>query len=128
MWEKLKQQFDGSSNATTRLNIIREFTTSRQKPDEKINDYLNRINILRQQLQNTEDHVSDRRFKIHLYTTLSLQFATVVSMLSRSDPPLDEVISSIRQDELNRQYSMIGDENISGTTHTAMAASNSTSR
>jgi hypothetical protein len=87
MWNLLETSLYTAGSYIGRQDILRQFRASRAKVHEPLKAYFTKLGNYRIQLDQTDDAITDRNFRTHIFTALPTKYA-MISMVLKYRRPL----------------------------------------
>jgi len=119
MWNTLETSPDTAGSYIGRQHFLCQFRACRPKEDEPLKTYFTKLSNYRIQLDHTDDAVTDRDFRVEIFTSLPSQYAMILMVLKhrRPLPTPEEAMHDLLEEESTASLTKeLGDAS-TGATH-----------
>ena len=101
MWNVLETSLDTTGSYIGRQDILHQFRSSQPKEEEPLKTYFTKLSNYRIQLDHTDDAITDRDFRMQIFTSLPSQYAMILMVLKhrRPLPTPEEAMNDLLEEE-----------------------------
>jgi len=86
MWNRLETRLDTAGSYIGRQDILCQFHAGRPKENKPLKAYFTKLSNYRIQQDHTDDAVTDRDFRMQIFTSLPSQYAMILMVLKHGRP------------------------------------------